>query len=774
MRKIILSLMFVLGLMLNPDLKKTEEEVLYLAPASDVTSLKTISTLETNNTLQLKTLNTGDCLDYYQGDGVKIAIIDSGINVEHEEFFDSTGNSIISSKSASFTNSNYFSSGRYTFAGRVETDGLSVLDDENGHGTNVAGIIAAQLNDKGIAGLAPNAELIILKTDYSFNAINAAIRYAADLGVDVINMSIQSYLTNVSYGNSSLSAIPNCDKLLKESINYAYEKDCLIVAAAGNYNTSEKSYPAANDHVLGVGSLAENSYDTKAGFSNYGDYVDLVAPGYVYTTAIGGSNKYVKTYGTSFSCPIVSALAAIYKNRDPNATCDDIAEALKASCESVTSIGLGKGRVDVTNLLAGQLVESLDLSFSESAIYIGDICEINSIVLPENAMNKSLKWTSSNSDVIDVDETGCIMAYDYGEVTITATTRDGSNISKSITLKAIPRESDYLTISNNRLEFKVGETFTPDLSETEKAVVYLHYSATDYTDVSDLVEYSTPDMSKVGKVTVTVSYKNALSLTYEINIVPDEKVDAVKEMITQLPNIDDLTISDEESVLQVLEAYEGLSDSQQAQVDITKVQALKTRVGNLKYANQATENITLSIEEFQKVRTNISDLSAINEKINKAQETYDLISEESVAQSVTNKEYLASFIKAYDFISSWYQNVRVAKTSRARAVTYSICESLTNEKMKEAIQTYDSYDALTQEVIASSFDVLSDGGEVITIGESLDYGRQVLEKNTEINVNQKISGLLFNGQNGLIAVVLVTFIVMIALNVIILKRKYQK
>lgn len=774
MRKIILSVMFVLGLMLNPDLKKTEEEVLYLAPASDVTSLKTISTLETNNTLQLKTLNTGDCLDYYQGDGVKIAIIDSGVNVEHEEFFDSTGNSIISSKSASFTNSNYFSSGRYTFAGRVETDGLSVLNDTNGHGTNVAGIIAAQLNNKGIAGLAPNAELIILKTDYSFNAINAAIRYAADLGVDVINMSIQSYLTNVSYGNSSLSAIPNCDKLLKESIDYAYGKNCLLVAAAGNYNTSEKSYPAANDHVLGVGSLAENSYDTKAGFSNLGDYVDLVAPGYVYTTAIGATNKYVKTYGTSFSCPIVSALAAIYKNRDPNATCDDIAEALKASCESVTSTGLGKGRVDVTNLLAGQLVESLDISFSESTIYIDDIYEISSTVLPENAMNKSLKWTSSNRDVIDVDDTGCIMAYDYGEATITATTRDGSNIFKSITLKAIPRESDYLTITNNRLEFKVGEAFTPNLSETEKAVVYLHYSATDYTDVSDLVEYSTPDMSKVGKVTVTVSYRNAISVSYEINIVPDEKIDAVNEMITQLPDINDITVSDEESILQVLEAYEGLSDSQKAQVDISKVQTLKTRVSNLKYANQATEDITLSIEEFQKVRTNISDLSSISEKINKAQETYNLISEESVAQSVTNKEYLASFIKAYDFISSWYQNVRVSKTSRARAVTYSICEALANEKMKEAIQTYDSYDALTQEVIDSSFDILSDGGEIITIGESLNYGRQVLEKNAETSINQELSGLFYNQQNNVIAFVLVFFLAMVSLSIVVIKRKYQR
>ena len=104
---------------------------------------------------------------------------------------------------------------------------------------------------------------------------------AKTLGLDIINMSFQSYENAVTYNGSTMGASSGCSTILSYYLNQAYNAGITLVGAAGNYNTSEPSYPGSNDHVINVGSL--NSTGTgKAGFSNYGSTIDLVAPGYVY------------------------------------------------------------------------------------------------------------------------------------------------------------------------------------------------------------------------------------------------------------------------------------------------------------------------------------------------------------------------------------------------------------------------------------------------------------------------------------------------------------
>lgn len=140
--------------------------------------------------------------------------------------------------------------------------------DDNGHGTHVAGTIAQATNNKyGVAGIAYEASLMPLKVLNEYGGgtvadIAEAIKFAADKGADVINMSLGG-------GGES--------QLMKQAIDYAHKKGVVIVAAAGNENDNGSSYPARYPHVIGVSAFGPNG--EKAPYSNFGAGVDISAPG---------------------------------------------------------------------------------------------------------------------------------------------------------------------------------------------------------------------------------------------------------------------------------------------------------------------------------------------------------------------------------------------------------------------------------------------------------------------------------------------------------------
>ncbi|MHC4624048.1 MAG: S8 family serine peptidase, partial [Planctomycetota bacterium] len=140
--------------------------------------------------------------------------------------------------------------------------------DDNGHGTHCAGIIAASTNNGlDIAGVCWRAKIMAVKFlgAEGWGAESDAVRalyYAVENGADVISNS---------WGGAS-----DADSL-RETIDYAYSQGVIMVAAAGNDNTDSPTYPANNDHVIAV--AATDSDDQKASFSNYGDWVDIAAPG---------------------------------------------------------------------------------------------------------------------------------------------------------------------------------------------------------------------------------------------------------------------------------------------------------------------------------------------------------------------------------------------------------------------------------------------------------------------------------------------------------------
>jgi serine protease len=178
------------------------------------------------------------------GQGVTVAVIDTGI---------SKGTDL--AKTA-------FVPG-YDFV----NDRDSAIDD-NGHGTHVAGTIAQSTNNGyGVAGVAYGAKLMPLKVlsrggSGTVADIAEAIRFAADKGAQVINMSLGG-------GGDS--------KLMREAIEYAHRKGVVIIAAAGNESRSQASYPAFYPHVIAVS--ATGSDQQKADYSNYGEGIDIAAPG---------------------------------------------------------------------------------------------------------------------------------------------------------------------------------------------------------------------------------------------------------------------------------------------------------------------------------------------------------------------------------------------------------------------------------------------------------------------------------------------------------------
>jgi len=177
--------------------------------------------------------------------------------------------------------------------------------DPNGHGTHVAGIIAAGVdNAEGIAGVAPGVRILPVRVlDASGNGdddeLALGIIWAVDHGADILNLSIGG-------------AVPSA--LLEGAIDYALDAGVLVVVAAGNAGASGNvpSYPAAYPQVLAVG--ATDSADRRAIFSNTGSYLDIAAPGsWIVSTWPGG--RYQTSSGTSMAAPFVSAAAALVQAR---------------------------------------------------------------------------------------------------------------------------------------------------------------------------------------------------------------------------------------------------------------------------------------------------------------------------------------------------------------------------------------------------------------------------------------------------------------------------
>ncbi|MEC0181447.1 S8 family peptidase [Paenibacillus peoriae] len=215
--------------------------------------------------------------------------------------------------------------------------------DDVGHGTHVAGIISALVNNgEGVAGMTWYNKVMPVKvldksgsgTTYS---VAEGIIWAADHGAKVINLSLGNY-AQASF--------------LHDAIKYAYDKDVVLVAATGNDNTERPGYPAAYPEVFAVS--ATDSSMHRASFSNYGDYVDVMAPGASIASTYPG-NQYAALSGTSMASPHVSALAALIRSINPDLTNKEVMDLMRSNVIDLGAPGhdkyFGYGQIDVYKAL---------------------------------------------------------------------------------------------------------------------------------------------------------------------------------------------------------------------------------------------------------------------------------------------------------------------------------------------------------------------------------------------------------------------------------------
>lgn len=350
------------------------------------------------------------CWNKYRGDGVTIAVIDVGFNPYHEDFYYKDNTSKISPLSASFSLED----------GRVVTDvGVDrVAVKEESHGTICAGVAAAAVNGKGIAGVAPNAGLMLLKTDANPKSVAQAFYYAADNGAKVISISIGSYANGA--GGDLLDDGSDLPTVFEAPVAYCYDRNIPVISAAGNgglYMPYEYTFPGATTHVIGVGGLAANSSgeiwdESSRNSSLQYQFCDVFAPSdMIYGLANHGGKQYDSGYkGTSFSAPQVAGLAALYFQKNPRKTCADFENDLFNTCHKITTSSLasanqlGYGRVDAGKLL-GEIstatihVQASSKSYSSLYCYAWNLeKEKENHAWPGLAMNKV-----GNTFSIDID-----------------------------------------------------------------------------------------------------------------------------------------------------------------------------------------------------------------------------------------------------------------------------------------------------------------------------------------------------------------------------------
>ena len=319
----------------------------------------------------MQALNLESAWDVTQG-STNIVIIDTGVDITHVDLVDNI-----------WTNPDEIANNN------IDDDNNGIVDDINGanlgsggglqndpteisteiHGTHMAGIAAAKgFNTLGITGAAPNVSIMAIRASngaggFSTSSLIQAINYAITEKANIINLSL---------GGSG------DDAAFESAIKSAYNAGITIIAAAGNTATNiynDSIIPTKYDTTIAVGATNQSG-TSRASFSNFGNHIDVVAPGVnIYSTL--STNTYAFGSGTSQAAPLVSGIAALLLSLDPSS---DVRTILRTSAKDIGESGkasiFGYGFVDAE----AAVLELKNPSFSLGNIDDGDAIDLNSSV----------------------------------------------------------------------------------------------------------------------------------------------------------------------------------------------------------------------------------------------------------------------------------------------------------------------------------------------------------------------------------------------------------
>lgn len=259
----------------------------------------------------------------FRGEGMSVAVLDTGIDINHQDLY------------------NNIQGGYSVF---TDSDNSNPFYDGNGHGTHVAGTVAALDNNVGVIGTAPETDLYAVKVlnnegSGSLGGIAEGIEWSIANDIDIINMSL---------GGSQGSSI------LEEFTDLAYDEGALVVAAAGNSGKGmgffdTVGYPAQYDSAMAVAAVDSNN--NTASFSSAGPAVEISAPGVDILSTTPGNN-YEAFNGTSMAAPHVAGVAAQVWQARPELSNEELRDVLNSTAEPLgASRDYGNGLIQAVDAI---------------------------------------------------------------------------------------------------------------------------------------------------------------------------------------------------------------------------------------------------------------------------------------------------------------------------------------------------------------------------------------------------------------------------------------
>lgn len=424
----------------------------------------------------------------YTGKGIKVAVVDSGIS-SHEDLVIAGGVSFV--------------------------DYTTSYQDDNGHGTHVAGIIRASDNGFGIKGVASEVDLYAVKSinqngSAYLSSIIAGIDWAITNKMDIINLSLSTQSDSISFQNI---------------LDKAFEQGILIVAASGNDGTGSGDtvdYPARYSSVIGVGAIDQQN--RLASFSSTGPNVELVAPGVsVLSTYLNGS--YARLNGTSMATPFVSGYLALLKQAYPSLTNKQLRSILINNAQDLGTPGFdtlyGNGLVKANSFslplfatpASGNPAKNINLSKIDVKLFPGDSEKVTAIVELKDGtlidITKDAIWSSTDMTLATVD-TGNVRANKVGNAIISASYGGLTSTVKTEIVDSNQLKSLLLNVSN--VQGQIGEkkeiilTATRNDGSSKNVTKEVQWISTD-TSVSEITDGNVM-FKKTGKTTIKATFEN--------------------------------------------------------------------------------------------------------------------------------------------------------------------------------------------------------------------------------------------------------------------------
>lgn len=404
----------------------------------------------TNNKFDV---NAKDAWLLSTGENIKVAIIDDGFELNHPDLKDN------------------FEKGYDCTDGRDGAKNGAYKLVQDSHGTQCAGMIGATNNDIGIIGIAPNCRMIPIRRMYSMKSIDKngneeiisyssssyaikALRKAYQVGADVISnsWSLHGVTSSTIY-----------DAIIEEAILRGRNGlGCVIVFSTGNQGSSSINYPSNHHRTLAVG--ASNRYGRCASFSNYGENLDVIAPGEnIYTTQIIPFNSYTISSGTSFSCPLVAGVAALMLSIAPHLRWEEVCAIIRRTAYklpdynfyTLTNYGMWNQEIGYGLVDAFAAVKETQKRYVQNVIF--------SSTASEEIMGTSIHV---GTYVTDNQEKGDVILQSHSQVTLQATDfiriTDGFHAKRGSTFTAkIISGYDWLSISDVHSESPIVRKSIP-------------------------------------------------------------------------------------------------------------------------------------------------------------------------------------------------------------------------------------------------------------------------------------------------------------------------